>query len=84
MNRGEPQERRGNSGGIKLREWRTRGHVPARSVAELVPCSVRTLYRWENGRSMPTLPRAVRIQKITRGAVRLDEWGHTRQPRGGK
>jgi predicted transcriptional regulator len=70
-----------SNGGGKLKEWRHRGHVPARSFANLVPCSERTIYRWEGGTAQPTLDQAIRIQDITHGAVKPADWSR-QQPRG--
>jgi predicted transcriptional regulator len=84
--------RRGNSGGDELRKWRERGKVPARSGADLVPCSERTWYRWERHQATPSLAHAFRLEEITDGAVPAQIWGFARAgegqgsppPRGGK
>jgi predicted transcriptional regulator len=66
----------GGGGGIKLKEWRELGRVPVRAFADLVPCSERTVYRWENGGTQPTLDQALRMEQITRGAIKPADWGH--------
>jgi DNA-binding XRE family transcriptional regulator len=57
---------------VKLKDWRgTRSQMAA---AKLLKISQTSLSRLERGECYPSLPVALRIEKITNGAVTAASW----------
>lgn len=62
--------------GDKLREWRkAKGLTLVAAAGRLGLTSPSTVSEYERGSRKPSYASAQAIQKITRGAVRVEEWG---------
>lgn len=66
--------------GDKLREWRkAKGLTLVAAAEKLGLSSPSTVSEYERGSRHPSYSSALTIQKITRGAVRVEEWGFDRR-----
>lgn len=62
--------------GDKLREWRkAKGLTLVVAAEKLGLTSPSTVSEYERGSRKPSYASAQAIQKVTRGAVRVEEWG---------
>jgi transcriptional regulator with XRE-family HTH domain len=62
--------------GGKLRNWRTAAKLTLEAAAiRLGLTSASTVSEYERGSRSPSFASAKAIQKLTRGAVRVEEWG---------
>ncbi len=62
--------------GGKLRVWRTAAKLTLEAAAvRLGLTSASTVSEYERGSRSPSFASAKAIQKLTRGAVRVEEWG---------
>lgn len=62
--------------GDKLREWRkAKGLTLVAAAGRLGLTSPSTVSEYERGSRRPSFASAKAIQRITRGAVRVEEWG---------
>lgn len=59
---------------LRLRKWSTESKRTLASVCEAVPCSRPTLTSWLQGRTEPAVSKALRVQEITAGFVRVEHW----------
>lgn len=58
----------------RLQKWMTsRGFTDA-EVAEMVTVAPSQVYRWRIGEHKPSLHNALKLMRLSRGYVRLDDW----------
>lgn len=66
------------SGPQKLREWidaqPDRPGIEREKLGEKIDCEARTIVSWLQGQRRPTLERAVKLQKATKGKVRVSDF----------
>lgn len=66
------------AGPQKLREWiderQDRPGVAREKLGALIGCEARTIVSWLQGQRRPTLERAVKLQRATRGKVRVSDF----------
>lgn len=67
---------RATSPGGKLKEWRTaKGLTLGELASKLELGSASIVCEYEKGRRRPSFASATAIQRVTRGVVRVEEWG---------
>jgi transcriptional regulator with XRE-family HTH domain len=62
---------------MQLEEWREHNRVSQRALADEAGVSQPTLSRYLKGESTPNVEFALRIKRITGGAVTLEDWERT-------
>ena len=66
---------------VSLKQWRTAQTPPATAVAvakALGGISHSLVLEWEKGTRSPGVELALRLEKLTGGAVPIESWGYTR------
>lgn len=62
-------------GGRELARWRKGREITQQKVAESVgAASLFTISRWERGLSVPSVKEALRLERYTKGAVKVAWW----------
>ena len=59
---------------MKLKAWLDLAPMSRTEFAEKVGADLSTVYRWYQGQTRPDYERAKRVQDVTDGAVRFDDW----------
>ena len=66
---------------VSLKQWRTAQNPPATAVSvakALGGISHSLVLEWEKGTRSPGVELALRLEKLTGGAVPIESWGYTR------
>lgn len=65
---------------VSLKQWRAAQTPPATlvSVAKALDVSHSLVLEWEKGTRSPGVELALRLEKLTSGAVPIESWGYTR------
>jgi DNA-binding XRE family transcriptional regulator len=63
----------------KLKVWRTAAErdLTFKAAGDLVGVAHSTWSEWEGGSRRPGLALAIELERVTGGAVRLEDWGHS-------
>lgn len=64
----------GMTGPERLQKWREKKELSQEQVALLVGVKQTTISRWEAGESHPILKFAIRLAKVSKGAVPVEAW----------
>ena len=59
---------------MTLAEYKTLHALRLRDLAQQLSRPVTTVHGWLNGRRVPTIAEASRIQQLTHGAVTVADW----------
>jgi transcriptional regulator with XRE-family HTH domain len=59
---------------MTLTQYRTAHGIPMPACADWLGVTLRTLYRWERGESIPSPAMQAHIRHKTKGDVRPDDW----------
>lgn len=60
---------------MKLKTWLKRNKVSCKDFAKLLGLEISTVYKYRDGTRIPSLPVALKIEKTTRGHVKVSVWG---------
>ena len=64
----------GSLGSFLLRSWREQRSIKQQEMANRIGCDFVVLSKYERGAGRPGLERALRIAKVTEGAVPCEAW----------
>lgn len=62
------------SGANKLRQWREQTQLKQRHVAQRLDVDQGYVSAWERGDRRPSLENAVALERLTEGAVCVEDW----------
>lgn len=61
-------------GSLKLKLFRTGKGLSYREMAKLVSVAHQSIYNWESGDKRPDVDSAVKLEKVTKGKVKVTDW----------
>jgi transcriptional regulator with XRE-family HTH domain len=70
----EVTPRRRSPAAVKLRKWRLAAGLSQAAVGELLECAQKRVSQYETGVSTPPIGQALRLSKISKGAVPIKDW----------
>lgn len=66
--------------GKKLQAWRLKKGLTQHAAASLIGANQATWSEWESEKKSPRVEHAFEIQRVTRGAVKAQEWARASTP----